>query len=87
MTNASTAYGVEVTRPSSSACGRGGVWGQSIERDVARGQILHVSEFVPQPPGCHGVVHGRVILGAQRYGGFSDSKDLGTIGRFSFTLP
>jgi hypothetical protein len=87
VTNASTAYGVEVIRPSSSVCGRGGIWGQSIERDVARGQVLHVSEFVPQAPGCHGVVHGRVILGSQRYGGFFDSKGLGTIGRFSFALP
>ena len=27
---------------------------------------LHVSEFVPQPPGsCHGVVKGQVVLGAQ----------------------
>ncbi len=85
--NASTAYGVQVTRPSGAACGRGGLWGQSIERDVARGQILHVTEFVPQPRGCHGVVRGRVILGGQRYGGFFGSDDLETIGRFSFSLP
>jgi hypothetical protein len=86
VTNASTAYGVQVTRPSSSACGRGGVWGQSIERDVARGQIIHISEFVPQPPGCHGVVHGQVLLG----GGEGALRLLGrdeTIGRFSFRLP
>jgi hypothetical protein len=84
--NASVAYGVQVTRPSSRACGRGGVWGQSIERDIARGQTLHVSEFVPQPPGCHGVVKGQVMLGAQtgalRMLGSRDE----TIGRFSFVM-
>jgi hypothetical protein len=83
--NASLAYGVQVTRPSSPACGRGGVWGQSIERDVARGQRLQVSEFVPQPRGCHGVVRGQVIFGAQTVGRlFSDDGE--TIGRFSHTL-
>ena len=84
--NASIAYGVQVTRPSSRACGRGGIWGQSIERDIARGQTLHVSEFVPQPPGCHGVVKGQVVLGAQtgalRMLGSRDE----TIGRFSFAM-
>jgi hypothetical protein len=86
VTSASTAYGVEFIRPSSSACGRGGVWGPSIERDVARGQILDVSEFVPQPSGCTGVVRGEVLYGGQPYGGFLGSPDLETIGRFSFAL-
>ncbi len=87
--NASTAYGIEVTRPSGVACGRGGLWGQSIERDVARGQILHVSEFVPQPSGCHGIVRGRVILASQLLlgGFFGPGDDAATIGRFSFALP
>ncbi len=86
VTDASIAYGVQITRPSSPACGRGGIWGQSIERDVARGQILHVSEFVPQPRGCHGIVRGQVILGSES----GDLRMLGrdeTIGRFSFALP
>ncbi len=86
VTNASTAYGVQVTRPSGSACGRGGIWGQSIERDVAHGQILHVTEFVPQPPGCHRVVQGQVILGGQSGALRLLGRDE-TIGRFSFTLP
>ncbi|MCW3020279.1 MAG: hypothetical protein JWN10_2587 [Solirubrobacterales bacterium] len=86
VTDASIAYGVQVTRPSSPACGRGGIWGQSIERDVARGQRLHVSEFVPQPRGCHGIVKGQVLLGA----GTGALRLLGgrdeTIGRFSFEM-
>jgi hypothetical protein len=86
IANASVAYGIQVTRPSSSSCGRGGVWGQSIERDVARGQVLDVSEFVPQPPGCHGIVGGQVLYGEQPYGGFLGSPALETIGRFSFAL-
>ncbi len=86
VTNASIAYGIEVRRPSGSACGRGGVWGQSIERDVARGRILHVTEFVPQPPGCHGVVHGQVLLGGQEGALRLLGRDE-TIGRFAFTLP
>jgi hypothetical protein len=87
VTNASTAYGIQVTRPSSSTCGRGGVWGQSIEQDVPRGQKLHFSEFVPQPLGCRGVVRGQVLYGGQPFGGFLGSRDLETIGRFSFALP
>jgi hypothetical protein len=87
VTNASTAYGIQVTRPSSSACGRGGVWGQSIERDVSRSQVLHFSEFVPQPLHCRGVVRGEVLYGGQPFGGFLGSRGLETIGRFSFALP
>ena len=86
VSNASIAYGVQVTRPSSPRCGRGGVWGQSIERDVARGESLHVSEFVPQPPGCQAIVKGQVLLGAQtgalRLLGSRDE----TIGRFTFEM-
>jgi hypothetical protein len=84
--NASIAYGVQVTRPSSPACGRGGIWGQSIERDIARGQRLHVSEFVPQPPGCHGIVSGRVVLGAQPVAASTLGSRDETIGRFSFAM-
>jgi hypothetical protein len=84
--NASTAYGVEVTRPSSPACGRGGIWGQSIERDIARGQSLHVSEFVPQPPGCDGVVKGQVLLTAQRGALPLPDSDDKAIGRFTFDM-
>lgn len=84
--NASVAYGVQLIRPSSRACGRGGIWGQSIERDVARGQTLHVSEFVPQPPGCHGVVKGKVLLGAQTGALHMLGSRDETIGRFSFAM-
>jgi hypothetical protein len=84
--NASVAYGVQVTRPSSRACGRGGIWGQSIERDVARGQSLHVSEFVPQPPGCHGVVKGEIVLGEQTGALHMLGSRDETIGRFSYVL-
>jgi hypothetical protein len=86
VTNALTAYGIQLTRPSNSACGRGGVWEQSIERDVARGQVLRLSEFVPQPPGCHGIVHGRVVFGSQSGALLLLGRDE-TIGRFSFALP
>jgi hypothetical protein len=85
--DASTAYGVQVAMPSAPACGRGGVTGQSIERDVARGQIVHITEFVGQPSGCHGVVHGRVILGGQPLPGAFFGRRLEAIGRFSFVLP
>jgi hypothetical protein len=86
VTSASVAYGIEVTAPSGPACGRGGTSGQSLERDVARGQILHMTEFVPQPPGCHGVVHGEVVLGSET-GALHLVGGDETIGRFSFTLP
>jgi hypothetical protein len=85
--NASVAYGVQVSRPSSPACGRGGVWGQSIEHDVARGQYMRITEFVPQPRGCRGVVKGEVVFGAQRWGlGLLGRRDQ-TIGRFSYRMP
>jgi hypothetical protein len=84
--NASTAYGVQVTMPSGWACGRGGVSGQSIERDLTRGQIVHVSEFVGQRRGCHGVLHGRVIFGRQP-DAFTGPVDGETIARFTLDLP
>jgi hypothetical protein len=84
--DASTAYGVEVTMPRERACGHGGVNGRSIERDLARGQLVHIPQFVAQPPGCHGVVHGRVVLGRQP-DGFTGPVDPETIGRFTFELP
>jgi hypothetical protein len=87
VTNASVAYGVQVTRPSSPACGDGGIWGQTIERDIARGQSVRVTEFVPQPPGCRGTVKGQVILGAQTGAlRMLRGRDR-TIGRFTFKLP
>jgi hypothetical protein len=87
--NASTAYGVQVATPSDTACGIGGVWGQSVERDVARGETLRVKLFVGQRPGCHGVAQGRVILGAEPLpDAFSGTvRSAETIGRFSFVLP
>ncbi len=85
--DASTAYSVQVTMPHNPACGRGGVSGQSIERDIARGQIVNVTEFVEQPPGCHGVVHGRVIFGGQPDAFTGPVRDAETIGSFSFDLP
>jgi hypothetical protein len=83
---ASTAYGIQVTMPSNGACGRGGSSGQSTERDIARGQVLHVTVAVGQPPGCHGVLHGRVIFGPQP-DAFTGPVGGDTIGRFSFDLP
>jgi hypothetical protein len=84
--NASVAYGIQLMRPSGAACGRGGEYGQSIERDVARGQVLHFSEFVAQPSGCHGLVRGLAVLGS-RSGALRLIGSDETIGRFSFRLP
>ena len=84
--DASTAYGVQITLPSTPACGARGISGRSIERDVKRGQIVHISEFVGQRPGCHGVLHGRVIFGRQP-DGFTGPAPGRTIGRFTFHLP
>ncbi len=86
VSNASTAYGVQVRRPSSPACGRGGVWGQTIERDAARGQRLDVSEFVPQPPGCHGVVEGQVLLEVQKGSQPVLGSRAEAVARFSFDM-
>jgi hypothetical protein len=86
--NASTAYGTEVLRPGGSACGGGGgAWGQSIERNVARGETLRVTEFVPQPHGCHGIERGRVTLSSQLNPLPGPGHDSETIARFSFNLP
>jgi hypothetical protein len=85
--NASTAYDVEYTLPHTHACGIPGGYGQSIERDLARGQIVHADISVIQPSGCHGVAQGKVTLGPQAFahGGFDRGAE--TIARFSFTLP
>jgi hypothetical protein len=72
--DASTAYAVQVTMPSGPACGHGGIGGQSIERDLGRGQIAHITQFVGQAPGC-------------QPDAFTGPVDAQTIGRFSFELP
>ena len=84
--DARTAYGVEYTMPSDPPCGRGGSGGQSIERDVARGQVLHTTVVVSQPPACHGVLHGRLVFGRQP-DAFTGPAGGETVGRFSFKLP
>jgi hypothetical protein len=84
--NANTAYAVEQFPPQTRSCGELGTSGLPIERDVARGQIIHVTLFVEQRPGCHGVVRGRIIFGRQPD---ASTGPVGgeTIGRFSFALP
>jgi hypothetical protein len=86
--SASTTYGVQVATPSDPACGIGGVWGQSVERDVARDETLRVTVFVGQRLGCHGVAQGRVVYGAEPLpDAFSGPvRSAETIGRFSFVL-
>jgi hypothetical protein len=85
--NASTDYDIEYTLPLTRACGIPGGYGQSIERDLARGQIVHASELVIQPSGCHGVVHGKITLGRQTLALGGSNRSAETIARFSFTLP
>jgi hypothetical protein len=84
--NANTAYAVEQFPPQTRSCGELGTSGLPIERDVARGQIIHVTLFVEERPGCHGVVRGRIIFGRQPD---ASTGPVGgeTIGRFSFALP
>lgn len=84
--DASTAYGVEIRLPSTPACGHSGTSGKPIERDVKRGQIVHVSEFVARRPACHGVLHGRVVFGRQPDASTGPGSGE-TIGSFSFDLP
>jgi len=84
--NASTAYGVEQFPPQTRGCGGLGSSGLPIERDVARGQVIHVTLFVEQRPGCDGVVRGRVIFGHQP-GPLTGPFPEQTVGSFSFKLP
>jgi hypothetical protein len=84
--DASTAYGIEIVQPGGRACGRGGTSGQSVERDVARGQVVHVTEFVARPRGCHGTIRGRVTLGRQP-DALTGPVGGETVGTFSFALP
>jgi hypothetical protein len=85
--NASTVYDVEYTLPHTHTCGIPGGYGHSIERDVARGQIVHAGELVIQPDGCHGVVHGKVTLGPQTSALGAPGRSAETIARFDFVLP
>jgi hypothetical protein len=84
--DARAAYGVQLTMPRGLPCG-GGISGRSIERDVARGETLRVTEFIGQPSGCHGTVRGRVILGGQPDSLTGPASSAETIGRFAFRLP
>jgi hypothetical protein len=83
---AGTAYGAEYDLPGSHTCkSQGG--GQPIERDIRRGQIVHVTVSVSQQPGCHGSVRGRIVLGRQSSALSGPTYDERTIGRFAFDLP
>jgi hypothetical protein len=84
--NANTAYAVEQFPPQTRSCGELGTSGLPIERDVARGQVIRVTLFVEQRPGCHGVVRGRVIFGRQP-GPLTGPVPGQTVGSFSFVLP
>jgi hypothetical protein len=86
VSNADTAYAVEYTLPQNAGCGAKGTAGQPIERDLARGQLVRVTIFIGQRPGCHGTIHGRVIFGAQP-DALSGPAPGRTIGRFSFQIP
>jgi hypothetical protein len=83
---AGTAYGAEYSLPGSQACkAQGG--GQPIERDIGRGQVVHVTLSIDQQPTCHGVVRGRIVLGRQSSALTGPTYDESTIGRFAFALP
>jgi hypothetical protein len=83
--DASTAYGVQLTMPQGSSCRRSGVSGQSSERDIHRGELIHIPLFIGRPTGCAGLVRGRVIYGRQP-DGFTGPVGGETIGRFAFNL-
>jgi hypothetical protein len=85
--DADTAYAVEYTLPQNNGCGAKGTAGLPIERDLARGQLVRVTIFIGQQPGCHGTIHGHVIFGSQPDALTGPTYDETTIGRFSFTLP
>ncbi|HEY5194834.1 MAG TPA: hypothetical protein VIJ39_13330 [Solirubrobacteraceae bacterium] len=84
--NANTAYGAEYTMRGSYPCEAGGA-GQPIERDIKRGQRVHVVMSVNQKPGCHGMIYGRILLGRQGAPLAGPTYDERTVGRFSFDLP
>jgi hypothetical protein len=84
--DASTAYGVQMTMPAGATCRHGGVSGQSLERDVHRGEPAHISLFIGRASGCTGTVRGRVLYGRQP-DGFTGPVGGRTIGRFAFKLP
>ena len=84
--DAGTAYGAEYDLPGSRTCkSQGG--GQPIERDIGPGQIVQVMLSINQQPTCHGVVHGRILLGRQSSPLSGPTYDERTIGRFAFALP
>ncbi|HEV7937103.1 MAG TPA: hypothetical protein VGP18_03670 [Solirubrobacteraceae bacterium] len=83
VSNASTAYGAEYALHGPRAC-EGGGEGMPIERDVKRGQRVHVTMSAPRKPGCRGVVRGRIFLGRQTSPLTGPSYDERTVGRFSF---
>ncbi|HTA13886.1 MAG TPA: hypothetical protein VK781_03420 [Solirubrobacteraceae bacterium] len=84
--DANTAYGAEYTLEGAAPCEPGGA-GQPIERDIKPGQRVQVTMFVNQKPGCHGVIHGRIVLGRQGSALSGPTYDKRTVGRFSFALP
>lgn len=84
--DASTAYGVQITMPAGTTCRHRDVSGQSLERDIHRGELAHISVVIGRPAGCTGTLRGRVIYGRQP-DGFTGPVGGETIGRFAFKLP
>lgn len=84
--DAGTAYAAEYTLRGVRPCESGNV-GQPIERDVRRGQRVHATMLVSQKPGCHGVIHGQIVLGRQSSPLVGPTYDERTIGRFTYELP
>jgi hypothetical protein len=82
--SASTAYGVEYTAPSGSDCRGSGGGGLPIERDIRRGQRVHVTLLVSPRRGCRGAIRGRIVFGRQAGALTGPIYDERTIARFSF---
>jgi hypothetical protein len=84
--NAGTSYGVQYTTQGSPPC-ESAEGGQPIGRDISRGQRVHITILVSQRSGCHGVIHGRILLGRQGGALVGPTYDERTVGRFAFDLP
>jgi hypothetical protein len=86
VTNASTAYAAEYAPQGGRLCHAGNV-GQPIERDIRRGQTVHVTMLFSPQPGCHGPIQGRIVVGRQSSALSGPTYDETSIGRFSFAPP
>jgi hypothetical protein len=83
--DATSAYAAEYSLPRGHGCSPVSE-GQPIERDITRGQMVHVTMLVSSQRGCTGRIAGRVVVGRQSGALSGPTYDERAVGDFSMEM-